>query len=351
MNDQPLPADHPFVRDLAPRAANRVPLTPVSFLERAADVWADRIAVRHGRLAFTYRDFGERARRLASALARRGIGRGDTVAVMAPNVPALLELHYAVPALGAVLNALNVRLDAAALAFCLGHGEAKVLVTDPEFAPVMRDALARLRRDVLVVDIDDPEGPGGHEAFIEDVGALVMGRTTYDWVRAHMARTGEPWAYAAPTWVMTHRDPDPVEGADIRFIHPEAVMSVLEIRWGLIPDMTGTQVLPRLVGLDVAKELTFTGRMVPGTECVEIGLATHLSDDPRADALALAREIATKSPDAIRQGKRLLSQSGQVTVAEQFADEARTMASLIGSPNQVEAVTAYFEKRDPVFED
>lgn len=140
-------------------------------------------------------------------------------------------------------------------------------------------------------------------------------------------------------------------GADIRFIHPEAVMSVLEIRWGLIPDMTGTQVLPRLVGLDVAKELTFTGRMVPGTECVEIGLATHLSDDPRADALALAREIATKSPDAIRQGKRLLSQSGQVTVAEQFADEARTMASLIGSPNQVEAVTAYFEKRDPVFED
>lgn len=140
-------------------------------------------------------------------------------------------------------------------------------------------------------------------------------------------------------------------GADIRFIHPEAVMSVLEIRWGLIPDMTGTQVLPRLVGLDVAKELTFTGRMVPGPECVEIGLATHLSDDPRADALALAREIATKSPDAIRHGKRLLSQSGQVTVAEQFADEARTMASLIGSPNQVEAVTAYFEKRDPVFED
>lgn len=140
-------------------------------------------------------------------------------------------------------------------------------------------------------------------------------------------------------------------GADIRFIHPEASMSVLEIRWGLIPDMTGTQMLPRLVGLDVAKELTFTGRMVPGTECVELGLATHLSDAPRADAIALAREIAAKSPDAIREGKRLLSQVGQVTVAEQFADEARTMASLIGSPNQVESISAYFEKRDPVYED
>jgi len=182
VNDQPLPADHPFVRDLAPRAANRVPLTPVGFLERAADVWADRIAVRHGRLAFTYRDFGERARRLASALARRGIGRGDTVAVMAPNVPALLELHYAVPALGAVLNALNVRLDAAALAFCLGHGEAKVLVTDPEFAPVMRDALARLRRDVLVVDIDDPEGPGGDTLGRVSYEALLReGDPRFDW--------------------------------------------------------------------------------------------------------------------------------------------------------------------------
>ncbi len=161
MSDGPLPGDHPFVRDLAVAAANHVALTPVCFLERAAEVWADRVAVRHGRLAFTYREFGERARRLASALARRGIRRGDAVAVMAPNIPALLELHYAVPALGAVLNALNVRLDAATLAFCLDHGEAKALVTDPEFAPVMREALSRLGRDIFVVDIDDPEGPGG----------------------------------------------------------------------------------------------------------------------------------------------------------------------------------------------
>ncbi len=161
MDRTPLPGDHPFVRDLAAGPANHLPLTPVAFLERSAAVWPDRVAVIHGRLAITYAEFGRRARRLASALARRGVRRGDTVAVMAPNVPAMLELHYAVPALGAVLNALNVRLDAAALAFCLAHGEAKVVVTDPEFAPAMRGALASLGREILVVDIDDPEGPGG----------------------------------------------------------------------------------------------------------------------------------------------------------------------------------------------
>ena len=140
-------------------------------------------------------------------------------------------------------------------------------------------------------------------------------------------------------------------GADIRFIHPEASMSVLEIRWGLIPDMTGSQMLHRLVGLDVAKELVWTGRMVPGVECVELGLATHLSDDPRAAALALAAEIASKSPDAIRAGTRLVSMAGQVTLAEGFAAEASTMASLIGSPNQTESVKAWFEKRDPAYAD
>lgn len=138
---------------------------------------------------------------------------------------------------------------------------------------------------------------------------------------------------------------------DIRFIAPDATMSVLEIRWGLVPDMTGTQMLPRLVGLDVAKELAFTGRMVDGRECVELGLATHLADDPRAAAMALAREIAGKSPDAIRGAKRLISMAGQVSLAEGFAAEAETMASLIGSPNQTESVKAYFEKRQPDYQD
>ena len=140
-------------------------------------------------------------------------------------------------------------------------------------------------------------------------------------------------------------------GADIRIVAPDARISILEIRWGLIPDMTGTAMLPLLVGLDVAKELALTGRMVGGEEAVRIGLATRVSDTPLDDALALAREIAGKSPQAVRGVKRLLNASPGRPVAEQFADERKIIGSLIGSRNQVEAVTAYFEKRDPVFED
>ena len=150
-----------FERGLPRNRANHVPLTPVAFLERAALVYPDRIAVRHGRLAYSYREFEARCRRLAGALAARGIGHGDTVAVMAPNVPALLEAHYAVPALGAVLNAINVRLDAAAIAFCVEHGHARVLIADAEFAQAVKAALARVSRPLVVVDIDDPEGPPG----------------------------------------------------------------------------------------------------------------------------------------------------------------------------------------------
>ena len=138
-------------------------------------------------------------------------------------------------------------------------------------------------------------------------------------------------------------------GADLRIVAPDAKLSVLESRWGLIPDMIGTAMLPRLVGLDVAKELTFTARMVSGTEAVQLGLATRVADDPRAAALELADELVTKSPDALREGKRLLNLSGTRPVAEQFADERATMASLIGSPNQVEATMAYFEQRAPRF--
>ncbi|HEY5365052.1 MAG TPA: AMP-binding protein, partial [Casimicrobiaceae bacterium] len=155
----PLADDHPFVAGLGRNAANYVPLTPVSFLVRSAATWPTRIAVRHGSLAHTWREFEMRCRRLASALAARGVGRGDTVAVLAPNIPAMLEAHYAVPALGAVLNALNYRLDARGIAFCLAHGEAKVLLVDAEFADVARAALAELARDVLVIDIADPLGP------------------------------------------------------------------------------------------------------------------------------------------------------------------------------------------------
>jgi enoyl-CoA hydratase/carnithine racemase len=140
-------------------------------------------------------------------------------------------------------------------------------------------------------------------------------------------------------------------GADLRIVAPGARLSVLEIRWGLIPDMTGTHMLRRLVPLDVAKELTWTGRMVSGEEAVAIGLATRLSDDPRGDALALAADLAASNPHAIRGAKRLLNQSGLVSQEQQFQDESRIMGALIGSPNQVEAVTAFFQKRPPVFAD
>jgi fatty-acyl-CoA synthase len=161
--------------ELGKNPANYVSLSPVTFLERSATIWPNRVAVRHGRLAYTYREFEARCRRLASALAGCGVGRGDTVAVMAANTPTLLEAHYAVPALGAVLNALNTRLDARTIAFCLDHGEARVLITDPEFASTIRAALSATQRTLLVVDIDDAEGPGGeylgkltYEAFLRE---------------------------------------------------------------------------------------------------------------------------------------------------------------------------------------
>src|SRR5438874_10185328 len=159
MADSDLLGNSPFGDALGKERANYVPLSPVQFLARSALIWPHKIAVRHGAQAYTYREFEARCRRLASALARRGVGRGDTVAVMAPNVPALLEAHYAVPALGAVLNALNTRLDARMIAFCLDHGEACVLITDPEFAPTIRAALDATQRKLLVVGIDDAEGP------------------------------------------------------------------------------------------------------------------------------------------------------------------------------------------------
>ncbi len=140
-------------------------------------------------------------------------------------------------------------------------------------------------------------------------------------------------------------------GADLRFCTADARFSVLEIRWGLIPDMTGTHTLTRLVGLDVAKELTFTGRMVEGEEAVRLGMATRVCTDPLADALALAGEIASKSPHAVRAAKRLFNVASLNSPKEQFALEREEIGRLIGSPNQVESVRAFFEKRAPTFAD
>jgi enoyl-CoA hydratase/carnithine racemase len=139
--------------------------------------------------------------------------------------------------------------------------------------------------------------------------------------------------------------------ADIRIMAPDARISILEIRWGLVPDMSGTATLTRLVGPDVAKELTWSGRMVEGDEAVRLGLATRVAADPRKEALALAADIAGRNPDAIRAAKRLLDQAGRVPLAQQFLDESREMGRLAGSPNQSEAVRAWFEKRDPKYTD
>jgi fatty-acyl-CoA synthase len=166
-------AKNPYETGLDKNAANYVPLSPIGFLLRSAAVYPNRTAVIHGARRYTWRQSLERCRRLASALAARGIGRGDTVALMAPNAPEAFEAHFGVPMAGAVLNALNIRLDAETIAFILEHGGAKVLITDTEFCPAIGRALALVDKKPLVIDIADPEGPGGqrlgeldYEAFL-----------------------------------------------------------------------------------------------------------------------------------------------------------------------------------------
>jgi fatty-acyl-CoA synthase len=165
---------------LARNAANFAPLSPLGFLSRSAGVYPDKLAIVHGAARVTYGRFYERCRQFADALRRRGIQRGDTVAVMAPNVPALLEAHYGVPMAGAVLNALNYRLDARSIAFILSHGQAKLLIADREFSPIVKESLAALPEPIALVEIDD------------EVGGASLGGTEYE---AFLAE-GDPMA----TW-------------------------------------------------------------------------------------------------------------------------------------------------------
>jgi fatty-acyl-CoA synthase len=162
-----------YERDLDRGAANFAPLSPIGFLERSAAIHPRKVAVIHGDKRFTYAQFHLRCRRLASALVRRGIKRGDTVAVMAPNVPALLEAHFGVPMAGAVLNALNYRLDAASVAFILEHAGAKLLIADREYSATVAEALKRLKRKIPVIDIDDPLHKGGERLGKLDYEALL----------------------------------------------------------------------------------------------------------------------------------------------------------------------------------
>ncbi|MBV8573586.1 MAG: AMP-binding protein, partial [Acetobacteraceae bacterium] len=165
-----MPGNPAYLTGLDKNQANYTPLTPITFLDRAAYVYPNRTSVVHGASRWTWRETYARCRRLASALERRGIGKNDTVAVMAPNTPAMYEAHFGIPMCGAVLNTLNTRLDAAALAFMLRHGGAKVLLTDREFAPAIEAALALLDEKPLVIDIEDELAPPGKR----------LGETTYE---------------------------------------------------------------------------------------------------------------------------------------------------------------------------
>ncbi len=202
---------------------------------------------------------------------------------------------------------------------------------------------------------EDSSGPTAGAAFVEAARSLTSrlpGRSTNLFQEVAHAWT----ALEVPVIAACH---GPVLGgglqialgADIRYTTPDAKWSVLEIRWGLLPDMTGIPALVRLVGLDVAKELCFTGRMVSGTEAAALGVATHVSDDPLTAAQEMATTIAGKNPHAIRGMKALLNDAGTRPAVDSFVEESRLMATLLGSPNQVEATMAYFEQRPPVFVD
>ena len=177
------PSGNMYEQNLDKTPANYQPLTPLSYLDWAARVYPNKTAVIHGPHQTTWAEFDVRCRRLASALEQRGIGVGDTVSVMSPNAPAMLEAHYGVPMSGAVLNALNFRLDAETIAFILGHAETKVLLTDREFSPVINQALGILgNNEILVVDIDDPLAEGGELIGHMTYEALLQeGDADYQW--------------------------------------------------------------------------------------------------------------------------------------------------------------------------
>ena len=171
-----------FERDLDRTEANYTPLSPLTFLERAASVYPDNVAVVHGEVRNSWKQTYQRCRQLASALRRRGIQPGDTVATMLPNVPAMYEAHFGIPMAGVILHALNYRLDAEVLAFMLEHGEAKAILVDPEYASLIKEALSKWENDLLVIDVADVTYEGG-EAIgeIEYEDFILEGDTEFEW--------------------------------------------------------------------------------------------------------------------------------------------------------------------------
>jgi fatty-acyl-CoA synthase len=232
-------AADPPADGLGRRPANFTPLTPLSFIERAARVYPQRLAVVHGARRFSWAECFARTRRLASALARRGIGRGDTVAVMLANTPEMYEVHFGVPMAGAVLNTLNTRLDAESLAFMLEFGEARVLITDREYAVVITRALALLKRELLVIGVDDPEyqGTGAPLGALDYEQLLAEGDPGFAWLRPldewdSIALNYTSGTTGNPKAVVYHH----------RGAHLNAICNLLT--WGMPPHATYLWTLP-----------------------------------------------------------------------------------------------------------
>jgi len=227
-----------YNQDLGKNQANYVPLSPLSFLRRAAEVFPDRLAVIHGVEQYTWSETFSRCRRLGSALASRGIRHGDTVAVMAPNVPALMEAHFGVPAVGGVLNALNIRLDAKTIAFILDHAEAKVLITDREFSPVISEALSKLDKKPLVIDIDDPLSVSGER----------LGELTYEELLVE-GNPDAPWMLPSDEWnaiSLNYTSGTTGNPKGVVYHHRGAYMNAIGniLAWGMPPKPTYLWTLP-----------------------------------------------------------------------------------------------------------
>ena len=227
-----------YNQDLGKNQANYVPLSPLSFLRRAAEVFPDRLAVIHGVEQYTWSETFSRCRRLGSALISRGIQHGDTVAVMAPNIPALMEAHFGVPAVGGVLNALNIRLDAKTIAFILDHAEAKALITDREFSPVISEALSKLDKKPLVIDIDDPLSVSGER----------LGELTYEELLVE-GNPDAPWMLPSDEWnaiSLNYTSGTTGNPKGVVYHHRGAYMNAIGniLAWGMPPKPTYLWTLP-----------------------------------------------------------------------------------------------------------
>ncbi len=189
-----------FEENLAPTPANYEPLSPVSFLKRAAAVRPDHLAIVHGTRRYTYQQFWQRSQALGAALSKRGVAAGDCVSILAANTPEMLEAHNGVPLIGAVLNSLNVRSDANTIAFILEHGNAKILLTDTQFAPIVKEAVGLLNNPITVIDIDDLMAPGGeligettYEKLLLEGEALLNDASQADWLNQRFSQVSDEW--------------------------------------------------------------------------------------------------------------------------------------------------------------